>query len=43
MQKKPKTKGQNALEMMSNITNHQRDANENHSDTSPQICQNGHH
>ena len=35
--------GQEAHEKMLNITNYQRNANENHNEVSPHTCQNGYH
>ena len=37
------TDGQQANEMMLNIANYQRNANQNYSEVSPHIGQNGHH
>ena len=37
------TDGQQAHEKMLYITNHQRNAIQNHSEISPHPCQNGHH
>ena len=31
------------MEKVLSVTNHQRDANENHTEISPHTCQNGHH
>ena len=35
------TDGQQAHEKVLNIANHQRNANQNHNETSPHTCQNG--
>ena len=35
--------GQQAHEKMLNTANHQRNANQNHNETSPHTCQNGYH
>ena len=35
--------GQLAHEKMLNIANHQRNANQNHNETSPHTCQNDYH
>ena len=37
------TVGQQAHEKMLNITNHQRNTNQNHNEISPHICQNGYY
>ena len=37
------TNGQKAHEKMLNITNYERNANQNHNDLSPHAGQNGHH
>ena len=37
------TDGQQTHEKMLNITNHQGNANQNHSEISPHTCQNGYH
>ena len=37
------TDGQQAHEKMLNISNHQGNANQNHSEISPHTCQNGYH
>ena len=42
VQRKP-TFGQQTYEKMLNITNHQGNASQNHSETSPHTCQNGYY
>ena len=37
------TDGQQAHEKVLNIVNHQRNANQNHSEVTPHTCQNGYH
>ena len=41
--KRRHTDGKKAYEKMLNITNHQENANQNHSEISPPTCQNGFH
>ena len=42
-EEKGEKEGQQTYEEMLNITNHQGNANQNHNEILPHICQNGYH